>query len=375
MPLAAPRRGESLGFSTYPEGSLESTLGNPEDIIWSNIKHLCSRSAAEWYALHAHGVTKQGARAAIARNLKLYIQQASEFYHAATSAKPNTAPLIYYYSFLNLAKALCELRNPQFHRQPECYAHGLSWKPDPKRTVDLPREKITIRGRGVWHVLWESLMRVPCPAHNQAQLSLKKLFSYCQEISAEYLRLFGGPIPTVDLKLPTLVYDKAPREVWLRFSVGREELRTLGVPAPALIAQMRTTRSSYIEVKSDSKELRTFQSQTAKSLGRNETPGAALHRDILGLNLIVHFAQQRKLEYSFPLQSSLPLRLPQLIVNYTILFWLGSLVRYDPHSLYELMDSPFWILIDGFMSQSRIWLLELFEWALYQTETTLSAAR
>ena len=41
------------------------------------------------------------------------------------------------------------------------------------------------------------------------------------------------------------------------------------------------------------------------------------------------------------------------MVYYTILFWLGSLVRYDPDSAAELMDSPYWILLDGFMSQSR----------------------
>lgn len=240
MPLANPRTGESLGFSTYPEGSVESTLGNPEEIIWSAVSHLCSRSAAEWYALHAHGVTKKSARTAIAKNLKLYIRQASEFYHAAASAKPNTAPLIYYYSFLNLAKALCELRNPRFHQRPECYAHGLSWKPDTKRLVDFPKEMITIRGRGVWHVLWESLMRVPCPAANQVRLSVKKLFSYCPEIGSEYLRLFGGPIPTLDLTDPVIVYDQTLREVWLRFSVQREDLRSLRLYAPNLIAQMRT---------------------------------------------------------------------------------------------------------------------------------------
>ena len=67
--------------------------------------------------------------------------------------------------------------------------------------------------------------------------------------------------------------------------------------------------------------------------------------------------------------------MPQLMVSYTILFWLGSLVRYDPHSVDALMDSEYWMLIDGFMSQSRVWLLELFEWALYRTETTLWSAR
>jgi hypothetical protein len=59
----------------------------------------------------------------------------------------------------------------------------------------------------------------------------------------------------------------------------------------------------------------------------------------------------------------------------TILFWLGSLVRYDPHGAAELKDSPYWILLDGFMSQSRRWLLEQVEWAFDQAETTLAFLR
>ncbi len=39
------------------------------------------------------------------------------------------------------------------------------------------------------------------------------------------------------------------------------------------------------------------------------------------------------------------------------------------------MDSGYWMLIDGFMSQSRLWMLELFEWALYPAETTLWISR
>jgi hypothetical protein len=63
------------------------------------------------------------------------------------------------------------------------------------------------------------------------------------------------------------------------------------------------------------------------------------------------------------------------MVLYTLTFWLGSLVRYDPHSLSDLMNSRYWELIDGFMNQSRIWLLELFEWEFYKTQTILTSAR
>jgi hypothetical protein len=81
------------------------------------------------------------------------------------------------------------------------------------------------------------------------------------------------------------------------------------------------------------------------------------------------------LKYAIPIQKRIPVALPQVSVLYTILFWLGSLVRYDPHSVSDLMDSPSWILIDGFMSQSRLWLLERMEWAHYSAETTLRSVR
>ena len=96
MALAAPREGESLGFHVYPTVSDEGTLGDPETVIWSSIHHLCSRGVAENIAAPVHGITAARDRRAVGRNLKVYVQQASEFYEAARAAKPNTAPLIYY---------------------------------------------------------------------------------------------------------------------------------------------------------------------------------------------------------------------------------------------------------------------------------------
>src|ERR1035438_1837048 len=164
MPLAESRKGESFGFHVYPIVSNEGTLGNPETIVWASIRNLCSRNIAEGTAAVIYGVKKKRDREAVARNLKLYIRQASEFYDAAGIAKPNTAPLIYYYSFLNLAKGLCELTRPDFHRLRECYRHGISWRPNPQKLVDPAREVVSITGRGVWHVLWEAVAGRACPA-------------------------------------------------------------------------------------------------------------------------------------------------------------------------------------------------------------------
>ena len=230
-PVAEPRKGKPLGFCSYPQASAEFTLGNPETIIWSSIRHLCSQSAAEFYAWKAHGISSKKNRLAVARNLKVYVQQAYEFYEAAENAKANTAPLIYYYSFLNLAKALCEMRKPRLHRRDECYAHGLSWRPDPRNIVRFAKEHVTLRGRGIWHLLWESIMLIPCPAADRTKLQVMKLFSYCPEISVEYGNIFGGARPSVGLENLGAFYDKTTDETWLRFSTKRETLRSRGLSA------------------------------------------------------------------------------------------------------------------------------------------------
>ena len=375
MSLPDAREGESLGFHAYARVSDEGTLGDPEQIIWSSIRHVCSRSFAEALAAEVHGVKRKADRQGVARNVKLYVQQSSEFYEAARNARPNTAPLIYYYAFLNLAKALCEFKSPYFHERQECYRHGLSWKPDPKTTVNMLKEAVFLTTRGVWHSLWEALRGAHCSAANPTKLCVRDLFAYCPEISVEFERSFGEGLRTLDLEKPDTLYDKKKRETWIRFSIHRIDFQVNRVSAPASLAQIATPRSGYIEVNSTNEDYRTF--QTAKPARVKPSQGIhdALNEDFLGLNLFTHIGREHEMTYFLPVQNKLPLRLPQVIVLYTILFWLGSLVRYDPHSVSYLMDSPAWILIDGFMSQSRLWLLEQFEWAIYQAETTLWLAR
>ncbi len=377
MPLPRPRAGESLGFHVYPSFNEESTLGNPETIVWSSIHHLCSRAAAEGIAWRAHKIARKKDRASVAANLKLYIQQAYEFYQVAATAKPNTAPLIYYYSFLNLAKGLCELKKPQLHEREECYSHGLSWRPDPRTVVNLATERVTVTNRrGIWHALWEALTLSRCPVAGPTKLPVRGLFSHCPEISSEFIRLFGRHrLGCLNLENCDVMYGPKTRESWLTFSLLRWELRTRGMFTPRLLRQIATPRSSYVDVLSANKESRKFESAIPKVVRHGEDVWSALQLDVHGINAFALLGSEGNLQYFVPIQKYAAFPLPQAIVSYTVLFWLGSLVRYDPHSVRWLMDSEYWVLIDGFMSQSRVWLLELFEWAYYNEENTLSAVR
>lgn len=216
------------------------------------------------------------------------------------SREAQHGPLIYYYSFLNLAKAVCELEQPGFHRTNECYHHGLSWKPDPKRLVNPDREIVSITRRGVWHSLWEALSQSHCRAPNPTRLSIKRLFALCPEISVENRGAFQGSLNLVDILQADVLFDASVREAWLKFSVKREEMRGFGVAAKKLIEQVETPRSSFVEVQSLDKDLRTFQSAVAKKIGKNRAISTEIWTDILGLNVFTHFGFDRKLRYCLP---------------------------------------------------------------------------
>jgi hypothetical protein len=178
----------------------------------------------------------------------------------------------------------------------------------------------------------------------------------------------------IELEDPDILFHPASREAWLRFSVDPADLKLAKVSAKYLILGIETSRSGYVETKPTKPGFRTFESTVPVKVRRKQSPPQALEADFAALNLFATL-EQGELRYAVPIKKHIPLALPQVSVLYTILFWLGSLVRYDPHSVAYLMDSPNWTLIDGFMSQSRLWLLERMEWALYGTETTLRSVR
>ena len=179
MALPKARDGISTGFHLYSAISKESTRGNREQIVWSSIKHLCAAGVADPILKNTYRITNEKLRLQVATNIRLYINQAFDFYSAALKSETNTSPLFYYYSFLNLAKALCEIKNPNFHLMPECYSHGISWRPNPKYMVDLFEESVYLSNRGVWHILWEKVTGQTCNLLNPTYLKIKDLLSCC----------------------------------------------------------------------------------------------------------------------------------------------------------------------------------------------------
>jgi hypothetical protein len=264
MALSEPRVGEEANFQIFPNSSYEGTLGDPERIIWSSIKYLCAEDIVHFVLSEVHKIARKNTRSIISNNIKLYISQAYDFYEAASSARANTAPLFYYYSFLNLAKALCEIREPSFHKTSASYNHGLSWKPSRDYLVKMETESVNATTRGVWHVLLESLVGTAVRVPNPLKIKVKDLFSLCPETSIEFIRTYHAETRLINLEAPIIMVDPSAKEVWIRFGVSRTSLKDLGLSRPKLLSLIKGNGIEYREVKSTNPENWMFESKQTK---------------------------------------------------------------------------------------------------------------
>lgn len=376
MSLPKPREGLADRFSLFPVKGDALTLGDPEKILWASITQMTAHDLADFILREDHNISNKKSRAIIAKNLKIYLRHASDFYEAGQFSKANSAPLLYYYAFLNLAKGLCEITYPSFHKRSESYRHGLTWRPSPHYLVDMENEYVSLTTRGVWHVLFEAVKGQKCSVANPTKLRIKDLFSLCPGVAIEFGRTYGKENNLVEVVNPEIVYNLDKQVAWIRFSIARGSLRRFGISRQKLTDLVSYKGSTYYQVQSSNADIWTFEFKQPKKIPRryNGVLIQLLEPEIQKLNLFAHLAYE-ELEYLLPIQTRFPLAFPQLMILYTIIFWLGSLVRYDPHSFADLQDSHHWLLIDGFMNQSRIWLLELFEWQFYRTETKLLSVR
>lgn len=241
----------------------------------------------------------------------------------------------------------------------------------------METESVRLTGRpGVWHALWEVLQDGSFTRPADPTLTLKDLLALCPELSVEYAKAYERPSSLVALVEPNFLIDSDRTEVWFRFEVEREELRKVRLSRYKFLDLITHASSTYRQVRSEEDELWAFELEHPKQLPARYkgTVFELLEPEIRAMNLFTSLESDGA-SYSVPIQSRLPTRVPQILVLYTIIFWLGSLVRYDPLSVYRLRQTEYWLVLDGFINQSCVWLLELFEREFYKRETDVRRVR
>ena len=319
MNIREPREGISIDYSIFPIAGDEITLGNPEDIIWASIKNLCSYDVGDRVLKRYHHKTSSAERKIIYKNICLYIQQAQNFYKAALTAEAVSSPLLYYYSFLHLAKALAEIRYPNFHLMPESTRHGISWTPHPQDTINMKNESLKVTARGVWHCFYEAVLGTTLTMPNPLHLKIVDLFSYCPEISIEYERTLRRKANLIELVKIDELIDKDQKEAWIKLSISREDFKSKLLRNDFLTYLNSNSSISFEEVKEKQKSQRTFEYIDPINYDKRSNVEKILQPNIINLNTYTCLAN-KEIGYSFPVIYGYRLNFPQSIVLYSIVF-------------------------------------------------------
>jgi hypothetical protein len=117
------------------------------------------------------------------RRFSAFIRQAENYYRSAKALPYRSSALLYYYSFMNLAKAALAVRAMQFNEH-----HGLTPRYGTPST-DLAQMQVHVRPRqGIFHALYDLLFATAIP---NVAFDLLNLLGYVSETHVEYIEATG----------------------------------------------------------------------------------------------------------------------------------------------------------------------------------------
>ncbi len=271
------------------------------------------------------------------------VDQAQQFFAAGVDAELVAAkPLLLYYAFLNLAKALAlaRQRRPTFDRA----QHGLSEKltPNGKELVDAYLEAHASRA-GRTPNLFDEFLGAVATATVVNRYDLPILLPQILAGHRLWCDATGKHERFISLESINIMEDAHAKEIWIRLHIYADDLTRLGITRKRLLEEARLL-GSWREVESveqNDRKLLRFEQLTATRYSHrasDEIPDlVATVRPLVWATVNSAPPFRRYYLYLAP-SSEHPQVLPQLGSIYAIMFFLGSIARYRPQQMAAVLE-------------------------------------
>jgi hypothetical protein len=304
-------------------------------------------------------------RRALYRDFRAFCNQARTYWEAGAKTNGSAAALPYYYATLQLAKAELLKTNPAAIRA-QAIMHGL--KRIPSATTSIRSDVVQVT-RGVFPLLYRKRTGSDIPVGTR--IRALDLLSLIPEIGLEMSKM----APSRPSSFPgnySLAMDdsRAWSVVMLRRSVesaDREPLskRFLAAYEEVSMDQFPNWREVFsMSSRAWGRPVHLFQAkQTVSMPGPNgqEVPdtNTAIEQLIAAVGFQVRPpVREREDFYVTPtLQKSKPLAMPLDLIRYASMFYLSSLVRYQPAALDPVGEGAQAYLMDSFAHEVPMGLL------------------
>ena len=351
MPLPQPRQGKTLlvrnrllPFSFFPVTRSSRRFGL-YDALFAVSPWATMRGAIN---THVDAVHRAEAIA--------FLEQAEDFYAAATS-RFAASPLLTYYSFLNLGKAA--LRTLGFTGSLDRAMHGLS-EQTAAGGVELADSTVVVRDSGNAVNVFSELVQqlgFARPQNNQL-LPVKELLP--QVVVGH--RIWkeaepGNEERFVAISEIEIVDDRAAKNVWLRFYLARGDLSRYDISRTKLLNQGELTGLFHeVDIKGTGRDRALLCLEQMAPVHYTGRPTDVL-MDLVAMcrtrlwriaSSVPESGYRRYYIHLTP--SGETARLPQLASLWALFYYFGSVVRYRPHLFDSITAGPYGAFVTEFVS-------------------------
>jgi len=275
-----------------------------------------------------------------------YIAQARDFYEAAANPRLGSKPLLYYYAFLNLAKAALVTRGVSL---PAAAKHGIN---DPRANVRtrlrLEGQKIAMVARAADHsqIFPELVKLLGGDGAAARSFRIVDLLGQVPVIHRTFTQV-SGSTPTF-LPLKSIEVLRSGTSVWARVRLDRTD-RDVKQVLPSLRSR-RAFRAVFHQVASESDTEVWF--ETRPEIGHARSIDPAIGRLAEDIRAIGTASILTRYGYRYYLSSVQPRQhLPDLAASYAVAFYFGSVVRYKPDAFAKIVSGGYaWLVQEFFAS-------------------------
>ena len=262
-------------------------------------------------------------------------EQSMYFYKAAEQAPIRSQPLLYYYSFLNLAKIfLCLTEGLD---STKVYQHGIRTTVDVLTTLDTATVEIqslhSSPSISVAHRLMTLFDDRVMPAA-PTTFSIKECLEACVGIHRTYCETYGGEESFVRLESP-ICYQHG-----IAFGLKSKLKRCTTKKMTDL-----TARGYNVRKEGDAFLIDEFINLPDYNLRKQSWIDLSVHLKGKGV-----WSYTDGNEYRMYVASSNKVRMSPPTIIYAIMFFLGSVTRYNPYFFDTLMDEKEQWLISEFLN-------------------------
>lgn len=329
-----------LEFSFYPMTRSNRRWGIHSTLYAADPWAVIAGSVAE-------GLSTSNDKAAAAS----FVRQAREYFSAAERATSiETPPLLYYYSFLNLAKAIAMGRGRS--GLVGKVSHGIAHVggPGTGHTPSTARLQIGASDPavgGTKSAIDELHWALEERAVDTGHYAVSEIIPQSVIAHRMWRESFEQPrkerfIPVDDVRF---LHDSSANQIWLSAFISRATLRARGLGITELMTQSKldaTFRAVSVQDATISSGYHVLEqcSPTPYSGRAADVVVEAVQgiRPALWQTVTVNPPYRRYYVYLSPTSER---RMPQWLSIYATLFWLGSLTRYQPVELFDVLNGKY----------------------------------